>query len=811
MRVSRKYRFLAAAGCGALALTSGAALAQPLPTPPVSDPDPDDPIIIVTAQKRAEAVQDVPLPVTVVTGDDLAANFLTDTKDLQKVAPTVTFGDGASTGSSSILIRGIGTSVFAPQVEPTVSVVVDGVVLSRNSQGFVDLIDIERVEVLKGPQGTLFGKNASGGVLNITTKRPSDGFSAEADFLAAENDEYQARASVSGPLGDRLGARLTGFYKTIDGNIQNTFRNEVFNGSESWGLRGKLEFEVSSLVNLYLIADYRHTFANASEETLLFTAQDGIAAVFARNGIAIGPNNRRSNTFAPIFEEIDDYGISFQADIDTGGVTLTSQTAFRVFETLASDDVDALAQDPAAIGAGNVTNSFLIPFSGVFLAGPIDIVQTGDGKLEQFTQEFRVTSPANRKFEYVGGVFISLADQGDVFTRRSDACIAPAGITLRPLVAGAPCVPNGFIPGTFIPDIVPFSQLLTATGGPPQFASIPGNVKNNNFAAFGQGTFYLSDRFSFTGGLRVQHDDVRVASDQFNRTSALGINPLPFSLRGSTSNTALSGKASVQYDSGPVLVYASYSRGYKGPTLAFDPLGNQVSVDPERSNGYEMGLKSQLWNNRLILNLAGFWTDYTNFQQEAFNPTTGFFLLQNVGATRTRGVEAEFSARPFDGFTLQGGIAYVDAEIRRFPNGPCFIPATADPGCVLPARTKNLAGFSIPNTPDWKANATADYEFVFGSLKAGARATVSYQDDVNFSLAADPRTVQEAYTLVDASIRFGDADDRWIATAFVRNLFDKFYRSSLFQDFSSLTTAQTFQRIPINADRRFGVSLRFNY
>lgn len=767
-------------------------------------------VIIVTAQKREQSLQDVPLAVTVVTGEALAGDFLSDAKDLQRIAPTVTFGEGSSPGTSSILLRGIGTSVFDAAVEPTISVIVDGVVLGRNSQAFVDLIDIERVEILKGPQGTLFGKNASGGVINIVTKRPSDALEFDAELLAAEDDEYQARASLSAPLAAGLGGRLTGFYKTVDGHIPNTFDSRVFNGSESWGLRGKLEFEPSPGVNIYLVADYRETDSLGSEETALLVGADGLAAALAAQGISPGPRNRQAYTFDPIITDTKDWGVSLQIDAEVGGVTLTSQTAYRSFDLFNADDVDLLAVDPSAPGAGLVVNSALEPFAGVFLAGPPNIFQQSDGNTEQFSSEFRVTS-APGSFEYVAGLYWGHVAIDSDFRRNSDACLAPGGFTLAPLTPGAPCIPNGFIPGTFIPDIIPLSQLLAATGGPPTFGDVRFDVDTDNFAVFGQGTLKLSDRFGIVGGLRLQHDVVDSSAVQVNPTAALGLNPLPFRLRGKVSDTALSGKAGLQYEFGAAnenLVYATYSRGYKGPSVDFDPLGNQVFVEPETSDGFEIGLKTVLLDNRLIFNLAGFWVDYSDLQEEAFDPTTGFFLLNNVGSVRTRGIEADFLFEPVANFSLSGGVAYTDAEIRSFATGPCY---TGDPAPTCPA-FKDLAGGDLANSPDLKFNLTGDFEALLGSgLKFGARSTLTYQSEVNFSLAQDPNTIQNGYALVDASLRLGDADDRWTASLFIKNLFDKHYRSSIFQDFTSFTRPQTLQRIPLGATRRIGASLRLTY
>ena len=476
--------------------------------------------------------------------------------------------------------------------------------------------------MLKGPQGTLFGKNASGGVINIVTKRPSDELSLELEGLAAERDEYQLRGSVAGPLSESIGARLTGFYKTIDGYIENSFDDRVFNGSESWGLRGKLEFEPADNVNIYIIGDYRESDSNGSEETALFVGQPGVAAVLAREGIVPGEENRTANTFDPIVTDTVDYGVSAQVDVDFGPATFTSQTAYRSFDLFNQDDVDLLAVDPSAPGAGLVTNDALELFGGVALAGPANIFQSNDGTTEQFSQELRLTS-APGTLEYLVGLYWANVRIRNAFSRSSDACLAPAFVTLAPLVAGAPCVPNGFVaPG--IPDIIPLSQLLAATGGPSPTGFVDFAVDTDNFAGFGQATYHLSDRFSVTGGLRLQHDVVDSSGRQNAPTAALGLDPEPFFLRGKVTDTAFSGKASAQYEFGAAgenLVYASYARGYKGPTVDFDPAGNQVRVDPERSNGYEIGVKTQLFDRSLTLNMAGFWTDYDNLQEEAFNPT----------------------------------------------------------------------------------------------------------------------------------------------------------------------------------------------
>lgn len=771
--------------------------------------EPDLGDIVVTAQKREERLEDVPLPVTVVGGEDLQRRFLSSATDLQLVAPTITFGEGSNPGNSSIKIRGVGTTVFDQNVEPTVSVIVDGVVLSRNSQGFVDLIDLDRVEVLKGPQGTLFGRNASGGVINIVTSRPSSNFEAIAEGIVAENGEYQVRGTISGPLGGGLGARLTGFYRTIDGNIPNTFDSRVFNGVESWGLRGKLEFEPSDDVTIYLIADYRQERALGSQETALLVGQDGLTAFLANNGIAPGPTNQRTSTFRPTFADTDDWGVSLQVDVNAGPLVATSQTAWRRYHLVNSDDVDMFAADPNAPGNGLFTNSALGRFGTLSLAGPLDIFQTGDQVIQQFSQEFRLTSEPG-SIEYVAGLYAALVDIENVFTRTSDVCIAPLGRTLAPLRAGGPCVANGSVAG--IPDLVPFSRFAASRGLPPNFGRIDSRTSTENYAAFAQGTWNVTDSLGITLGLRVQHDRVIADARQAAATTALALPSAPYFFKGSVSETAVSGRFGLEYDFGDTLLYASYARGYKGPTIDFTAAGGQIDVAPEDSDAFEAGIKTNLLNRRLAVSLAGFWTDYSSFQAEGFDAVTGFFLLGNVGAVRTRGVEFDVSARPVPGLTITAGAAYVDAVIRSFPNAQCLTPASRDPRCNLATNRADLAGTRLSNSPEFKANGSIDYETRLGeNVTIGGRLSYSYQSSVNFSLQGDPLTRQDGYGIADASLRIGTSDDRYLLTFFVRNLGNTLYRSSIFQDFTSLSAAQTLHRIPVNAERRFGASLRVNF
>ena len=213
--------------------------------------------IIVTAQKRSERLQDVPVAVTSIGGDQLAAANINGASGLANVAPSLTFTQNTSPLNNNVRVRGIGTVLFSAGIESSVSFVVDGVVMARQGQGFTDLIDVERVEVLRGPQGTLFGKNATAGVINVVTQAPSDTFEGKAEATVAEMGEYRLRGTVSGPLSDGVRARLTGFYTKDESWARDAFRNKDVFGTEDFGLRAKVAIDVAPAFELMVTGDYR--------------------------------------------------------------------------------------------------------------------------------------------------------------------------------------------------------------------------------------------------------------------------------------------------------------------------------------------------------------------------------------------------------------------------------------------------------------------------------------------------------------------------------------------------------------------------
>ncbi|QLC24749.1 TonB-dependent receptor [Parasphingopyxis algicola] len=754
--------------------------------------------IIVTAQRREQQLQDVPISVSAYSGDDLLDRQVGDLTNLTQIAPSVTFTQSTNALNSSVQIRGVGTSVFSSAVEPSVSFVVDGVVLSRQGQAFTDLIDIERIEVLRGPQSTLFGKNASAGVVNVVTQRPSRDFEFQADFTIAEMDEYRARGSVSGPISDTIGARLTGFYTDVGGHIENQFDDREFNGSERWGLRGKLEFDITPTINLLLIGDYRES----DDECCMWQARQFTnPAFFAANpDIVPSPTNRETNVNAPVFNRTESWGVSAEANIDIGEHVLTSVTAYREWDFRNAIDVD---------GTPSIGIPGILGFD----------INNGETNIEQFTQEVRLTSPSGGLFEYIVGAFYFDLNLDRLFTRK--LCLAGLSPEACPQISIPPA------PG--FPPILPLSQS----------GFFNGDVQNRNYAGFADVTVNIADNFRVIGGIRILREEldvglVRPVQPLFAGDGVLNGEIAPANIfvdedgdgnldpivqDGRIRDTAVTGRAVVQYDFSPdANIYASYSRGYKGPTadVAFDPdfvPGDRSifpTVAPETSNAYEIGFRSQALNGAFTFNVSAFLADYDDFQSQSFDAVATTFVLSNVGQVRTKGVEIEFAAQPSDSFSLSGGISYTDAAVRSFPNGQCFTPAALDPDCVN--GVKDLAGARLPNSPTWRAILNARYDQPLSdSLGGFIQAGMRWQSDTQFSITQNPNTIQDGYAIVDASVGLTADDGRYTVTLFVRNLFDTNYTNFIFQDPVLTGEVNLNQYAPRDADRYFGGSVRVRF
>ena len=767
--------------------------------------------IIVTAQKREQRLQDVPVAVSVVSGAQLANQGRVSIESLTSLVPSFTFLKSGTTLNQSLFLRGVGTSTFSIAGEPSVSTVVDGVVFSRSGEAFSDLFDVERIEVLRGPQGTLFGKNASAGVINVVSKKPGKdlGGFVEGGFFFANGNEYRVRGAVDVPLTQTLRSRITGFYDKYDGNIFNYAPNvnRRVNGFEHYGARGIVQADAGESVQLTFIADYHRNKDDCCAEVIGGAPLTGTGAVNTANLALIqtvlpileGDKTRGINQNLVTRTEETGYGFSLQADIELGTQTITSITAYRNYKNTEIRDGDWLPQ--AYIGVQQLHDD-----------GP----QTGN----TFSQELRLTSPGKQFFDYVVGAYFSRAVSERIFTRNDQVCTLKSGATL-PVGVYTPCTSALANPSTF----------------PTGTADFGSNFKN--MAVFGQGTINIAPHFRIIAGARFTLDQLDVFHSRVTTPNGLfpGIRPsfdngvyndglgngtpngVPW--RGRATNQNFSGKAGVQYDvNRDMMAYATYSRGYKGPAFnvffnqykagkpPFDPSLNGVDdtniIAAETSNAYEIGLKNTLFDGRLTLNLAGFYAKYSNFQANSPDTAAGVVVTRftNAGTVSTRGGELEFAWRPLADLAVSGGVAYTDAHVDQFN-----CPPGCNPANVIPSGTP--LGFA----PKWKGNVGADYRFrTGGAVDFSVGAQGSYQSSQLSQFSPNPIVRNAAtiggYGLVNLSAALIDNNDRYQLTFIVRNLFDQSFAAAIANGGPSGSYRY---QIPRDADRYFGIIGKVNF
>jgi len=752
--------------------------------------------IVVTAQKRSENLQDVPVALTVVGGAQIDRLGTPSLEGAQYLVPSLNFRKSGVSINQSLYLRGVGTATFSLAGEPSVSAVLDGVVLARAGEAFSDLVDIERIEVLRGPQGTLFGKNASAGVVNIITKRPGDelGGFAEGGIFFDNGTEYRVRGGINVPIGDNVRTRLIGFYSDYDGNIINDFggKDQRTSGNKRYGFRGVVEADISDTVKATVIADWRKADDDCCVE-VPGTTPTGVAGLALAGITFAGDETRTIRQDTVNRNEEESWGVSAQFDVQLGTHSVTSITAYRDYSNNEIREGD---------------------WTGTHVAGITRIADVGPQTGKTFTQELRLTSPADFAFSYVLGAFYYHADTERTFTRNSQSCgAAPSPLAL--VTCGTPTAP-----------------ITTNATGSATFGSTFDNV-----AVFGQGTWKLADSFRLIGGLRytidnlsINHSRVSVGLpvnaagvpqafggiqpnfDQgvFNSAGPGLINGTPLASTGQefrtqTSQDNLSGKFGAQFDvSQDVMAYATYSRGYKGPAynvfFNLNPNGTNV-IEAEIADAYEIGLKNTLFDGKLILNLAGFYAKYKNFQANNPDVVAGVVVTRftNAGDVSTRGGELDFVFRPMTDFNINGGVAYTDAQVDAFkaPPGSAVIPA----------------GTPLAYAPEWKASLGIDYTVRTGGFADIQLALQGSTQSSQLSIFDASALLRQqgtigAYSIVDATVSLIGKDDAWRLSFLVKNLFDDSFAAAIANGGPG---GALLYRIPREADRYFGVTARVNF
>lgn len=730
--------------------------------------------IVVTARHRDERAQDIPVALSVVGGDLLTKTNTTSVADISKLAPSLSF-QAYNPRNTNLNIRGLGNNIAIASdgLDPGVGFYIDGVYYNRPGTAAFDLIDIERVEILRGPQGTLYGKNTTAGAISVTTTTPKFTPEVNAEITLGNIGFLQGKAAINLPLVDDLIAvRLSGSVTSRDGTLTNQFTGKQQNNRNSYLLRGQLLFTPSSSVSVRLIGDYAKQKQDCCVQVLadIVAPANGknfrnIAGLFGLNPV-IDPFARISVNNREIFFSNESGGVSAQVDADLSGATITSISAWRFWNWTPQGDLDFL------------------PLSAFAAADNVD-------RQDQYSQELRIASNGNNKVDYVAGLYL----YDETIDQHLTVSYGPAA-----------------------------SQLLISQALPALILNGVSKVDTNRYrttslAAYGQATIHLTDALSLTGGLRYSHDNKRghysgVASGGFPLAGPLAaFAPLRtgFATSGSFDVQSkvgkVSGSANLSYRvNNDAMVYANYSRGNRSGGLNLTQLASGISpvVAPESIDAYEVGIKTSLIDNRVTFNVAGYLQNDRNYQANVADPSRiAVLFLSNVPKVRSKGIEIDMQGRLSDNLSIYGAMAYTDAKLIEFP-------ATACPLELSNQNTCNLSGYPIAGIPKWSASFGGEFKQPVTVFDAPSEAYLgfdySYRSEVNnggYSAA----TLLDPLNLVNARLGIRAANRRMDASLWVKNLFDKQYFSDVAVGAGNtgLLTAQ------LGDPRTYGVTMRFHF
>jgi iron complex outermembrane recepter protein len=690
--------------------------------------------VIVSARRRAENAQDVPIPLTALSGDALDEQGVYRIEDLNERLPSLNAQFG-NPRQSSFAVRGLGNNPANDGLESSVGIYLDDVYLGRPGMANQDLIDIDQVSLLRGPQGTLFGKNTTAGVLAFTTLAPSFTPGAVIEGSAGNYGYYQLRGAVTGPLEDDVLAGRFSYAKTVrDGYIDDVTDGRRLNGVDRQAFRTQFLFKPNESLSVRVIGDYEEENSPCCISVLYNEGpNDGAllkAHLAAANATEIfDPNFSSTSINDPQYMEVRQGGGSVQANWGfDGGYNLTSITAYRSWHFLPTNDADGTSAS-ALINAGQEVDD------------------------EQWSEELRVASPTGKPLDWVAGLYYFYQYQDNLaFTQYGPSAHA---------LYGLPAFYNNA-----------YSQVR----------SFP---ETNSYAAFGQATWHLSSQWSVTAGVRETDEEKTSHIERNPPIGSPGIDlVLPTYSSGPLGlhDDTVSWLASLSYQIDPdLLAYASASRGAKaGGINESVPVGKlpvtSLYVSPETANDYELGLKSTWLDQHLLVNANLFWTqvhDYQATQLEQSSPGVFVQTLTNIGGVRTRGVETELTAKAAEGVAFDLNASYNEAVYTSYENAPCSVEAS-----LAGEKVCNLTGQQVVGAPRWIVNPDLRLEqAVAGGVTTYGIIGYSWRSSFFGTFDNSEYAVVKSYGLLNlrAGLKGDLGHARWDASVWVNNATDKRY------------------------------------
>lgn len=684
--------------------------------------------VLVSARRRGEErLQDVPVAVSVLSDETLRKAGITDLSEVATRTPSFTFGQQIG-NQQEVVIRGIGTlRLTGSAAEPSVGTFIDEVYVGRRGTATPPLFDLERVEVVRGPQGTLYGKNVVGGAVNLLTARPSNETSGRVavsygqfDVLGGR-DLWEGSGYVTGALSDALAGRLAVYYRKHDGYSRNTLLDQALDDQDNYAVRGSLLFQPAGALDIHVVADFSHNESNGqSRRAVDDLSVPGLGAVVA-SGV-LSDNVRESDAPWTQWEDHDTAGLTARIDYRLGGGhTLTYLSAVRY-------------------------GDFSGRYSLVGTRSPPSLTDAANGQHEKYTgitQDLRLSSPADGAgpLRWVAGLYFL----------REDTDIVDNSIATTFLAALGPGSVGDILDGEFIYD--------------------QENVTKSS-AIYGELTWAVADTVSLTVGGRYTYDD----KNYRNRSECLDFGAQPdfilcvaplgaefWNIRTSKSWSEFTPKASVDWRaSDNALLYVSAARGFKGGGWQGKP-GTEAAAlfpyDPEIAWTYEIGAKTDWADGRIRANLAVFHTEFDDLQVEQLDDSGLSLIIDNAASARIDGVELELQLRPVPELQLWLSGSYLDSEYKDF----------------IDSAGNDLSGNRLARTPELRLTGGVDYlARINHALSLDTRVEYQWQDEMPWLV--ENTVFEDSYELVDARVALQALEARWEVALFAKNLTDELYR-----------------------------------
>jgi iron complex outermembrane recepter protein len=764
--------------------------------------------IVITAQRREERLSTVPISVQAITPEALDRAAIVSTTDLGAITPTVHYTTGSSVDQNSVVMRGISSVSFQGGIQPSTSVVVDGVPLGRQQEFISNLIDLDRIEVLTGPQGTLFGKNSTAGVINMIAKRPKfDAFSASVQTNLTTDSEQSIKGILNLPISDRFALRVNSFYDRVHPLTENVNPTAHLiygsqaddNGLLTWGLDAKLLWKITDAAEFLVTANGSHT-KSSFEANFIVIPSSGAFGDLQRQvwGIPLGRGVNLTNHDSPYYSKFNTYSLIGELNWDLAdSLRLTSITGARYFKVWTVDDVD---QGPTGVNPG-------FGFSPNPLNYPIQYPQIGEAHEPRgdryWSNETRLNFSTS-SLDLIGGTYYQDLKE--------------------------------FKPQFSVPFIFDGSYLGLTPGEKFYSAeNYQSYLTDRTASAFLDGTYRFRPSWSAFAGVRYTNERLYLNYAQQNYFNpAAGffdpitlINTAPpttaFAFDGAKTTNNVSGRAGLQWrPTSSLNYYASFSRGYKGPAGNIGT--SAVSLDssllkPEIATSYEIGAKQRFFQGRLSLDIALFTETVRDIQQQAVVPNSGIqTTLVNAGDLKTSGVEFSVRAALTDHLTIDGSASYNNAHYVggyyacNNTQKPGVAPCTFDFNHDGIPETQSLTGQQAEGSPKTKAILNATYERALAGAWSGhsgyLRIGYEYVSAVQYVLGGNSDTEQPGYGLLNASIGITPDSERWELTLYGKNLTNKFYYT--FANVADGFLARDFANVDRNFRRYGGLMLKVN-